>query len=466
MESFEDEAPAGLGSLESLRDPRGILRRRWRAMLIAFLCGLVATAAAAWLVKPVYEARASVMIASQKLSADFVRPTIQEDPIERINALTSEVLSNQSLSELIEEHDLYPNLLERAGMQVTVAALRRKIRIEMDSGIKFDPGESARVVLVNFQDEDADRAAKIANDLATRLTVAGIRLRSHQARITTEFMRRELEAAETALREQTKKVSEFQGEHRGELPSELESSLRRLERLQQQRNSLALQVAEGETRLATLRAAEVVPASPRSRLVELKAQLARELSVNREAHPNVISLRREIALLEKELGGMPEPGTGVSAGRRAISEAAQRELDQLREQLAETDHELVDLDAKVARIPTRAQELDALAQREAVLRENYLEFSRKLKDAELAESLERAQQGERVSILDPALPPDAPKRPRWQIALAGLAGATGLALALGVLLEWRDPLIVTAEALEAAGRVPVLGSLPHVTARS
>jgi len=462
MDSFEDENPGSGASFESLRDPMGILRRRWRPMVVAFVVGLCATGLALWLIKPVYEARASVLIASQKLSEDFVRPTIQEDAIERINALTSEVLSSPSLTELIEKHDLYSSLIERKGMNEAVAALRGKILIEVDRGIKKDPGQTASVVLVNFEDENGERAAEIANDVARRLTAAGIRLRSQQARVTTEFMRRELEAAERALREQSKKVSEFQGEHRGELPSELESHLRRLERLQQQRNSLALQIAEGETRIATLRVGEEAPDSPQSQLVELKAQLARELSVNKETHPNVISLRRQIGLLEKVLGDAPDRSTG----RHVISDAAQRELLQLRLQLAETDRELVDLDAKVERIPARQLEMDALVQRETVLRESYLEFSRKLKDAELAESLERAQQGDRVSILDPAFPPAEPKRPHWMIALGGLGGAIGLALLLGLFLEWRDPLIMTADSLEAVARVPMLGSLPHITAKS
>jgi hypothetical protein len=41
-----------------------------------------------------------------------------------------------------------------------------------------------------------------------------------------------------------------------------------------------------------------------------------------------------------------------------------------------------------------------------------------------------------------------------------------LALALGLLLEWRDPLIMTEAALKALAGVPVLGSLPHIAAES
>jgi uncharacterized protein involved in exopolysaccharide biosynthesis len=425
-ETVDDEARQS-SAFDSLRDPLGILRRRWRPMLFVMLACLAATPLALWLLPPVYVARASVLIATQKLSESFVRPTIQEDATERINALTSQVLSRQSLMEVVEQFDLYPELRETKGMDEAVAALSRSISIELDPGIR-SAGERARVVLVYFSDQQAARAAEVANDIAHRLTLAGIRLRSEQARVTTEFLRSELESAEVALREQSKKVSEFEQQHRGELPSELESNLRRLERLQQQRNSLALQIAEGETRVATLSVQERSSGAPDTRMSDVRAALARELSVNRESHPNVRSLRRQIELLKKEPGG----GAG-GGGQHGVTDAARRELAQLREQLNDTDRELVELDRSVARIPAVGQELGALSQRETVLRENYLEFMRKVNDAELAQNLELAQQGGRVSILDPATTPTEPKRPRWLIVRARVVVSIGLALRLGLL---------------------------------
>jgi uncharacterized protein involved in exopolysaccharide biosynthesis len=190
------------------------------------------------------------------------------------------------------------------------------------------------------------------------------------------------------------------------------------------------------------------------------------LSVNKETHPNVLSLRRQIELLQKEPGSSAGGAGMATAGSHGVTEAARRELNQLREQLTDTDRELVELDRHVARIPAVGQELGALAQRETVLRENYLDFMHKVQDAELAQSLELAQQGGRVSILDSASTPTDPKRPRWQIALGGVAASIGLALALGLLLEWLDPLIMTAEALKTLAGVPVLGSLPHIATDS
>ena len=82
--------------------------------------------------------------------------------------------------------------------------------------------------------------------------------------------------------------------------------------------------------------------------------------------------------------------------------------------------------------------------------------------AELAENLESAQQGSQVSLLDPALPPKSPQVSRWLVLLCGVAGSLVLALAVGVLLELLDPVLIDARQLEDIGEMPVLGSLPRI----
>lgn len=440
---------------EVIRDPAGLLRRRWKPMVAVAAAVLVATGALVALQEPQYVARATVLIASQKLSEEFVRPTIEEDVLERVNALTAEALSRDKLTPLVEKYDLYPDAREDGGMVAAVAALRGSIEIEPEKPTVQSRTSRALVLAITFRGSQPKIAADVTNDVAALFAEAGVRLRTQQARLTTDFMRRELEDAEAALKEQTKEISAFQQAHRGELPSELESNLRRLERLQLQRNSLALQITEAETRTALAAASAVGPDPALVRLQELETALARELGVNKETHPNVQSLRRQIQVARGQVGGGGYGG-GAAAG------IGQREVAVLREQLAETDRELKELDAAVAAIPARQEQLGGMLERQSVLQENYLEFLRKVKEAELAQSLEMAQQGDRVAVLDSAFPPGAPENAPWKLLMLGIAGAGGLALALGVLLELRDPVLVSASALEAATGVPVLGTVPHM----
>ena len=455
-DDWEDSESSGGGGpfAEILRDPLGVVRRHWKPMLALGVAGLVVTGVVTSLQEPEYYARATVLIASQKLSEDFVRPTIAEDVLERVNAMTAEALSREKLATVVEKYDLYPNVRESRGMADAAAVLRSNIVIEAERAPVASRNARAQVLAVGFTGPDRHVAADVANEVARLFTDAGVRLRTQQARLTTQFLRRELETAEAALNEQKREISEFQQQHRGELPSELESNLRRLERFQQQRNSLAMQIAEAETRMALAAASGTSPDPATVRLRELEGQLARELGVNKETHPNVISLRRQI--------GAARAAAGSGGGSNALAGLGRRELGLLREQLAETDRELERLDAAVAAIPVRQEQLSGMLERLGVLQENYLDFLRKVNEAELAQSLEMAQQGDRVAVLDAASPPSAPTNAAWKFLLGGLAGSIGLALGTGLLLELRDPVVVSESGLEAATGVPVLGSVPRM----
>ena len=108
------------------------------------------------------------------------------------------------------------------------------------------------------------------------------------------------------------------------------------------------------------------------------------------------------------------------------------------------------------------EELTALVQAEEVLRENYLDTFRKVEEAELAESLESAQQGGQVSVLDRAQPPSKPERSRPKLAALGLVATLALSAGVAVLLELIDPVVVSARQLEAIVDLPLLGSLPRI----
>jgi uncharacterized protein involved in exopolysaccharide biosynthesis len=144
-------------------------------------------------------------------------------------------------------------------------------------------------------------------------------------------------------------------------------------------------------------------------------------------------------------------------------DSATREIASLRAQVATIDLEMADLEVQVGRTPAREEELGGLEQRERVLAESYAEALRKLKEAELAESLELAQQGIQVSRLEPAAPPSEPKLPLWQLVLGAIAGVLGLTAGLGLLLELRDPVILAASELEALTGLKLLGVIPRAS---
>jgi succinoglycan biosynthesis transport protein ExoP len=445
-------------------DPLGVLRRRNWWMLAALSLGLLLTFAVVVSSKPRYIAEATVLITSQKLPEDFVRSTVREDTIANINAMVGRVVSHSNLGRIMDQLDLYQEVGPQISRADLVARMRSKISVAPQKSSTRSRGEASLIYGISFESHDADEAANVSNALAALFVEASIARRSEQARTATEFLRRALERDEQDLREHSKRLSEFRQAHRGELPGEVETNLRKLEMLEERRHSLVTQIAEIQNRLVTITAGfEREPTEDEVMLEELRRALAHQVAVHTEDHPNVAALRRRVAEQKEIVAQERAEGAAGSPEATPLTFAGQAQAETLRAQLVETEEKIIELDARIDRAPVVGEGLAALEQKEQVLRENYLESLRKVERAELAESLESAQQGAQVSVLDPAQPPNGPTRPRWKMLSLGIAASVAFALGVGVLLEFLDPVVLTTDQLEVLAKQPALGSVPRVT---
>jgi uncharacterized protein involved in exopolysaccharide biosynthesis len=441
-------------------DPVGAITRRWKPMVAIAVAGLASAAAAALLWPKAYSASTSVAMSASPLTQQYVNLTQSPEVAAQVNPLIEEVLSRESLAGLIERHGLYVDERKSMWMAELVGVARRRIDFEEKPTLSRETSRTSAVFRLTFTDSDPKSAADFVNDLASSVVAANSRMRSSQARQATEFLRAELARSEREMRAQDEVIADYKRQHRGELPSELEMNLARLNRLTELQQTLQTQLSAAESRIADLAQAGAgdAPRSHESQLDTLRARLASELAIYTEDHPNVISTRRQIAMLEKRLAeGGGEDSDDPSTPR--LIRSARNEIQDLREQLARVKADTEELEEQVSHTPKREEEMEAYLQKATVLRETYLSNLRKVEAAELAESVELAQQGATVRVLDRAVPPDKPDTSPIMIVLLGIVGSLGAALAAGLLLELVDPVIVTPEQLEEFGRARVLGSV-------
>jgi uncharacterized protein involved in exopolysaccharide biosynthesis len=456
-ESGADDLDESLALPAFVFDPLGVLRRRWIWMLAAVCVGMVATAFAVHRSKPTYVAQASVLLTSQQIPEDFVRSTVREDAISNINAMVGKVLSRENLSRLIDEYKLYAEAPPDMTMDEKVGQLRDSITVEPQSSWGTGRGQGSMIYVVQYRSKDPAGVAGVANALAGLFMEASIERRGELARLTTSFLSRELKRDEEELRAQSQKVSDFRREHRGELPSELDTNLRRLEMLSERNQALSNQIAAKENRIITLESMPqtTVKTQNETLLEELQRQLAQQSAVLTDEHPNVIALRERVARQSEAVEAERK-----AAGGSVVIAAERRDLDLLKNQVRENQKSIDDLSQRIDITPTVGEQLSVLEQKETVLRERYLDSLRKVEQAQLAENLESAQQGAQVSILDRAHRPTSPERPRWMLAAAGLVASLGLGVGVMILLELIDPVIVNTRQLERLNDGGCLGSLP------
>jgi uncharacterized protein involved in exopolysaccharide biosynthesis len=429
-------------------------------MLSAFLMGLSAGCGAVLFMKVHYTAKATIMISSQQIPKEFVRPTLPEDSFDQVNAMIGEILSRERLSTLIEKYNLYPELRAKKTMSDVAFIMRGDIYVDLERGLPTASQDSSRLLSIEFTETHPNVAADITNELANLFVSENIRLRGQQAKLTTEFLRHELQRSEEALADENREIAEFKEKYRGELPDEEPANLQRLTLLQNQRQSLANQIADGETRVAMITSSPSNQASPDAKLLDARNRLAAELAVHTEAYPDVIALRREIATLEKET--TQNGGSGGATSSAALVSAAQRQVAQLRDQLSSTENEQRELGLRIARTPARQEALSKMEEKAKVLSDNYADFLRKVKEAELAETLESAQQGERFSVIESATPPTHPNRSTLRLLAMVLAGSVGFAGMVGLLFELLDPVVLDASQVEFVTDSPMLGSAPRI----
>ena len=457
----DEDSEQGFDFPTFLLDPLAVLQRRWRWMLPAFVVGLVGTFFVVAQMPPVFAATAKVLISKQQIPIEFVRPTVVDDPLANINAIVGQTMSKSSLIRIIEQFDLYPNVGEDSEDPTSSKVALVRANTEIQPATRQGQQGESLVYDIIFVHGDPEKAAGVANALSALMIEESIERRGANARRTTEFLRKNLQDDERELEAASRAVSDFRRAHRGTLPTELETSLRKVDTLSDRRESISARIASTENMITTL-AASGQKSHSETLLEDLRRQLARETAANTDEHPNVIALRQQIARLEEVVGS--EGGRGSDHQTRVQIDSERREIAHLREQLAATDLEITALNERIDQIPKVAEELAILEQKESAQRESHREAMRKVSEAQIAENLELEQQGSRVTMLDHASVPDTPERNRLKYLLAGLLASIAMSVGLGFLLEIVDPIVVDLRQLEAAAGGRSLGAIPRVAA--
>ena len=232
-------------------------------------------------------------------------------------------------------------------------------------------------------------------------------------------------------------------------------------------------------------------------------QLKRDLESARarytENHPDVISLKRKIAQIEpKAKEALKKQEEMIAEQEREATARAQsltssrtparppvRQVDPLVERLLmqyTEQYNVALLEAKrlreeernlkeqirlyqlrVEETPKREQELLLLTRDYDLLKANYQSMLDKKIQAQMAESLERKQQGEQFKVLDPARLPEKPVKPdRNRILLIGAFIGLISGLGLAWFRETMDQSFHTEADLESYLNLPVLAVIPNL----
>lgn len=463
------------------QDYISILRRRWRVIVLPAIAGLVIGAALAHFLPPVYTSQSLLLVEQQQVPHSVVAPVVTDDLNARIAHIEEQTLSRTRLEPVFERSGLFKkhtidDLMMRIQKLVSITPVKPVVQTR-DQTI---PGFYLSVTL-----DDAHQAQQVCSDIASMFVEEDIRERVRSAQGTTSFLQAQLTDAKQKLDQQDARLAQFERQYTGMLPDETATNLSMLRTLNTQLDAISQAINRAQQDKAytqSVLAEQVqawklmqemkngyIPAQGADPLQQQVARLQAQLA-SLEAHytpgfPEIVSTKDEIARLKKQIADADSSSrSGKSGKTHAGSPAVEPpQIQQLRAQ-ANGYEETIGTDTR-----QQQQVKDAISAYESrlkltpVVEQQYKKITRdhntalhfyndllKMRDqSQMASELERRQEGEQLSVMDPANFPDEPSFPKWyEFDGGGLAGGLVLGLGLALVLEQNEKRLRTERDVE------------------
>src|SRR6266404_5877116 len=107
----------------------GVLRRRWPYFVVPFTSVLLIGIAVTFLWRATYLSEGRILVQSQQIPTELVRPTVTSAAQERIQVITQRTMTRDNLLAIVDKFKLFPE--KRTLMSVTelVALMKKQTRI-------------------------------------------------------------------------------------------------------------------------------------------------------------------------------------------------------------------------------------------------------------------------------------------------------------------------------------------------
>lgn len=470
-----------------------LVRRRHLQFLIPLLIGWAVVWAASWILPVRYKSTTLILVQQPTVPTNYVVPNVSDNLQNRLDSITQQILSRTRLLLVIDRLHLYSSPGVHLTQDEEVAKMRKDISIDL---VRSDQGGTITSFRISYSAPTPHVAQEVTRELTDLFISENQQTLQQESESTTAFIQSQLGDARTRLADQEAKVKQFEAAHQGELPTQQASNLQILAGLQsqlqneqdslntaqQQRVYLQSLIEQYRDLPAPSQAAGTAPgplATIDTQIAKLKAQLADLSTRYTDRYPEIQSLKAQIATTEKTRSQlMARQGHGAAAGTSGNAQELARNspLLQLRSQLQANQVEITDRQHDITtlkdRIADYQERLNAEPASQAQLADltrgyeqsqaNYNDLLKKENDSAMATSMERMQEGERFSLLDP---PSLPLKPDFPDRLKFCAAGLGFGLLMGALvaggLEFVDDRLHRDKQIEDILPVPIISEIPE-----
>ncbi|CCE07188.1 putative Polysaccharide biosynthesis, transport Protein [Bradyrhizobium sp. STM 3843] len=358
--------------------------------------------------------------------------------------LAREIIKNNKLAELPEFDPVLRGVSPLKSVAAMIGLVRDPLSMTPEERVMDAYYErltvyavdKSRVIVVEFQSQDPELAARVANAVAEGYLVLQQNARQNQAKTASQWLageiqnlRKKVEEAESRVEDFRAKSNSFMGTNNTSLSNqqmgEVNTQLNNARALKSDAETKARLIREMLQGGQPIEASEVLNSELMRRLseqrVNLRAQLAEQSSTLLDNHPRIKELKAQLADLDRQIRDEAgkisrslDSDARIAAGR--VQELSQS-LEQAKKQASSTNGQDVQL---------RALEREAKAQRD--LLESYLA---KYREANTRESIDTAPAEGR--IISRAIVSNTPAYPK-KLPIVLIATLATLMLTSGLVI--------------------------------
>jgi uncharacterized protein involved in exopolysaccharide biosynthesis len=374
----EDDSGQSL-SLAYLFD---ILKRRALRFAIPFMIifSIGTLVAVIWPAR--YLAQGKILVSSQEIPTDLVRPTVGTLANERMQIIEQRIMTRENLFTVAKKFQLNPGWIELVTGTEIVDFIRERTQIKpLELNLQGER-KGAIAFTVGFEYEQPQIAVKVANELVTMVLNEDVRSRTNFATETTRFLDEEVKRLEGEINLVEAKYFELRNRKIGDL-------------------------------------ADASQSDDAKELAALRAELLLRSATYSPTHPDMLALKRKIEAFQK-----PTLLGDITADASQKADASEKVAAQKNGEKAGVQQNTApqgELDALG---------VDALARKRLNLITDLTSARQKLTAARLGENLERGQHSERLEVIEQATfpkKPTSPNRPK----IVGIAFAIAMMAAGG-----------------------------------
>ena len=456
----------------------GVWNRRWLALAVAWgLCLL------GWLVVALipnsYESKARISVEMQSILSDKVGVDSRERK-KNMERVQETLASTINLEKVVRGTALNESVASDRELAGKVEMLRKNIQIKSEKDDLFEIIATSSASNLS----DAENAV-LARDIVQKMidifveeNLSGDRDETSQ---TIKFLDAQLAQREKQLQEAEQKRVQFETENLGLLPG-IGSISQRMEAGRAELGQIDSQLSQASASLAALNGQlSGTPSSiatpgggggggARAQLAQAQSTLASARARGwTDSHPDVVSMKNEIAALRVQAAREPAGGGGYRTPNPAYSSLqsmrAERQATvaalQARKNALQAD--MAQLASKQTLEPGIAAEMSRINRDHDVLKEQYNKLLTDREQIKLRGQVESETDSVKFRVIDPPSSPRSPAAPNRPLLLAlvlfaGIGGGVGTAFAMGQLRTSYP----TAAKLEKASGLPVIGSVSQV----